>query len=94
MTNVKNRRRKMINRAKKLMLIKADTLEESGWWRYRMRGCGADDKLLQMMIREAIEMSEGTKEQMNRWADEQRRFVWKYSWCRLRTIRLWSAVGR
>ena len=66
MTNVKNRRRKMINRAKKLMLIKADTLEESGWWRYRMRGCGADDNLLQLMIREAIEMSEGTKEQMSK----------------------------
>ena len=66
MTNVKNRRRKMINRAKKLMLIKADTLEETGAWRYRMRGCGADDKLLQLMIRESIKMSERTKEQMNR----------------------------
>ena len=31
-----------------------------------MRGCGADDKLLQLMIREAIEMSEGTKEQMSK----------------------------
>ena len=50
MTNVKNRRRKMINRARKLMLIKADTLEETGAWRYRMRGCGADDKLLQLMV--------------------------------------------
>ena len=66
MTNVKNRRRKMINRAKKLMLIKADTLEKTGAWRYRMRGCGADDQLLQLMIREAIEMSEGTKEQMSK----------------------------
>ncbi len=47
-----NKRKRMITRAKTQMIIKADTLEESGWYRRPMGKNGAVDKLIGLMVKE------------------------------------------
>jgi hypothetical protein len=47
-----NKRKRMIIRAKTQMIINADTLEESGWYRRMMGKNGAVDKLISLMIKE------------------------------------------
>ena len=47
-----NKRKRMIVKAKTQMIINADTLEESGWYRRPMGKNGAVDKLISLMIKE------------------------------------------
>ena len=47
-----NKRKRMIVRAKTQMIINADTLEESGWYRRTMGKNGAMDKLIGLMVKE------------------------------------------
>lgn len=47
-----NNRKKMIIRAKTQMIINADTLEESGWYRHMMGKNRAMDKLIGLMVKE------------------------------------------
>lgn len=47
-----NNRKRMIIRAKTQMIINADTLEESGWYRHMMGKNGAMDKLIGLMVKE------------------------------------------
>ena len=47
-----NKRKRMIVKAKTQMIIKADTLEESGWYRRPMGKNGAVDKLIGLMVKE------------------------------------------
>ena len=47
-----NKRKRMIVKAKTQMIINADTLEESGWYRRPMGKNGAADKLISLMIKE------------------------------------------
>ena len=47
-----NKRKRMIVKAKTQMIINADTLEESGWYRRPMSKNGAVDKLISLMIKE------------------------------------------
>lgn len=53
-----NKRKRMIIRAKTQMIIKADTLEESGWYRHMMGRHGALDKLTRLMVKEVDEACE------------------------------------
>lgn len=45
-----NKRKRMIVKAKTQMIIKADTLEESGWYRRPMGKNGAVDKLIGLLM--------------------------------------------
>lgn len=47
-----NNRKRMIVRAKTQMIINADTLEESGWYRRMMGKNRAMDKLIGLMVKE------------------------------------------
>ena len=47
-----NKRKRMIVRAKTQMIINADTLEESGWYRHFKGKNGARDKLIGLMVKE------------------------------------------
>ena len=47
-----NERKRMIIRAKTQMIINADTLEESGWYRRFMGKNGAVYKLIGLMVKE------------------------------------------
>ena len=47
-----NKRKRMIVKAKTQMIIKADTLEESGWYRRMMGENGAVYKLVGMIVKE------------------------------------------
>lgn len=47
-----NKRKRMIVKAKTQMIINADTLEESGWYRRFMGKNGAMDKLIGLMVKE------------------------------------------
>ena len=53
-----NKRKRMIVKAKTQMIIKADTLEESGWYRHFMGENGAMDKLIGLMVKEVDEACE------------------------------------
>lgn len=45
-----NKRKRMIVKAKTQMIINADTLEESGWYRRPMGKNGAMDKLIGLLM--------------------------------------------
>ncbi len=45
-----NKRKRMIVKAKTQMIINADTLEESGWYRRPMGKSGAMDKLIGLLM--------------------------------------------
>lgn len=47
-----NKRKRMIVKAKTQMIINADTLEESGWYRRFMGKNGAVDKLIGLIVKE------------------------------------------
>ena len=47
-----NKRKRMIIRAKTQMIINADTLKESGWYRHSKGKNGAMDKLICLMVKE------------------------------------------
>ena len=47
-----NKRKRMIVKAKTQMIINAETLEESGWYRRPMGKNGAVDKLISLMVKE------------------------------------------
>ena len=47
-----NKRKRMIVKAKTQMIIKADTLEESGWYRRMMGKNGAVYKLVGLIVKE------------------------------------------
>ncbi len=47
-----NKRKRMIIKAKTQMIINADTLEESGWYRRMMGKNGAVYKLLGLIVKE------------------------------------------
>lgn len=47
-----NNRKRMIVRAKTQMIVNADTLEKSGWYRRPMGKNGAMDKLISLMVKE------------------------------------------
>lgn len=53
-----NKRKRMIVKAKTQMIINADTLEESGWYRRMMGENGAMDKLIGLMVKEVNEACE------------------------------------
>ena len=53
-----NKRKRMIVKAKTQMIINADTLEESGWYRRSMGKNGAMDKLIGLMVKEFDEACE------------------------------------
>lgn len=53
-----NNRKRMVEKAKTKMIIKADTLEESGWYRRMMGKNGAMDKLIGLMVKEVNEACE------------------------------------
>ena len=53
-----NKRKRMIVKAKTQMIIKADTLEETGWYRRSMGKNGAMDKLIGLMVKEVNEACE------------------------------------
>ena len=53
-----NKRKRMIVKAKTQMIINADTLEESGWYRRPMGKNGAMDKLIGLMVKEVNEACE------------------------------------
>ena len=53
-----NKRKRMIVKAKTQMIIKADTLEETGWYRRPMGKNGAVDKLIGLMVKEVDEACE------------------------------------
>lgn len=53
-----NKRKRMITRAKTQMIINADTLEESGWYRRMMGKNRAMDKLIGLMVKECNEACE------------------------------------
>lgn len=53
-----NKRKRMIVKAKTQMIINADTLEESGWYRRMMGKNGAMDKLIGLMVKEVNEACE------------------------------------
>lgn len=53
-----NKRKRMIVKAKTQMIINADTLEESGWYRHLMDKNGAMDKLIRLMVKEVNEACE------------------------------------
>lgn len=53
-----NKRKRMIVKAKTHMIINADTLEESGWYRRMMGKNGAMDKLIGLMVKEVNEACE------------------------------------
>ena len=53
-----NKRKRMIVKAKTQMIINADTLEESGWYRRMMGKNGAMDKLIGLMVKEVDEACE------------------------------------
>lgn len=53
-----NKRKRMIVKAKTQMIINADTLEESGWYRRPMGKNGAMDKLIGLMVKEVDEACE------------------------------------
>lgn len=53
-----NKRKRMIVRAKTQMIINADTLEESGWYRHMMGKNRAMDKLIGLMVKEFNEACE------------------------------------
>ena len=47
-----NKRKRMIVKAKTQMIINADTLDESGWYRRMMGKNGAVDKLIGLIVKE------------------------------------------
>ena len=47
-----NKRKRMIVKAKTQMIIKADTLEETGWYRRMMGENGAVYKLVGLIVKE------------------------------------------
>ena len=47
-----NKRKRMIVKAKTQMIINADTLEESGWYRRMMGESGAVYKLVGLIVKE------------------------------------------
>lgn len=47
-----NKRKRMIAKAKTQMIINADTLEETGWYRRPMLENGAMEKLIGLMVKE------------------------------------------
>ena len=47
-----NKRKRMIVKAKTQMIIKADTLEETGWYRRMMGKNGAVYKLVGLIVKE------------------------------------------
>lgn len=53
-----NNRKRMVEKAKTQMIINADTLEESGWYRRMMGKTGAMDKLIGLMVKEFNEACE------------------------------------
>ena len=53
-----NKRKRMIVKAKTQMIINADTLEESGWYRHIMDKNGAMGKLIRLIVKEVDEACE------------------------------------
>ncbi len=53
-----NNRKRMIVRAKTQMIVNADTLEESGWYRRMMGKSGAMDKLIDLLVKALNEACE------------------------------------
>ena len=53
-----NKRKRMIVRAKTQMIINADTLEESGWYRRMIGENRATNKLIELMVMEFLENCE------------------------------------
>lgn len=53
-----NNRKRMIVRAKTQMIINADTLEESGWYRRMIGENRATNKLIELMVMEFLENCE------------------------------------
>ena len=51
-----NKRKRMIVKAKTQMIIKADTLEESGWYRRMIGENRATNKLIELMVTEFLEV--------------------------------------
>ena len=51
-----NKRKRMIVKAKTQMIINADTLEESGWYRRMIGENRATNKLIELMVTEFLEM--------------------------------------
>lgn len=49
-----NKRKRMIIRTKTQMIINADTLEESGWYRHMTGENRADNKLTDLMVMEFL----------------------------------------
>ena len=57
-----NKRKKMIIRANTQMIINADTLEESGWYRHMMGKNRAMNKLIGLMVKEFNERKIGNEQ--------------------------------
>ena len=53
-----NKRKRMIVKAKTQMIINADTLEESGWYRHIRDKNGAMGKLIRLIVKEVDEACE------------------------------------
>ena len=51
-----NKRKRMIVKAKTQMIINADTLEESGWYRRMIGENRATNKLIELMVAEFLEV--------------------------------------
>ena len=51
-----NKRKRMIVKAKTQMIINADTLEESGWYRRMIGENRATNKLIELMVTEFLEV--------------------------------------
>ena len=51
-----NKRKRMIVKAKTQMIINADTLEESGWYRRMIAENRATNKLIELMVTEFLEV--------------------------------------
>ena len=53
-----NNRKRMVEKAKTQMIIQADTLEKSGWYRRPTGKSGAMDKLIDLLVKALNEACE------------------------------------
>ena len=60
-----NKRKRMIVRAKTQMIINADTLEESGWYRHMTGENRADNKLTDLMVMEFLGICDINRVRLN-----------------------------
>ena len=73
-----NKRKRMIVKAKTQMIINADTLEESGWYRRMIGENRATNKLIELMVTEFLEVPvrlSGKKATERKMRNEQ---SWRY----------------